>query len=74
MLSTFDIMSSPCNALVRAHPLVTTHVTIHRFFMVPHSSPMSVGDQLPNSFLGYLLDGEEENSLASHVEETRALE
>jgi hypothetical protein len=25
-------------------------------------------------FLGYLLDGEEKNSFASHVEETRALE
>jgi len=35
---------------------------------------MSVGDHVPNSFLGYLLDGEEENSLASHVEETRTLE
>jgi hypothetical protein len=31
-------------------------------------------NSLPNSFLGYLLDGEEENNLASHVEETRALE
>jgi hypothetical protein len=35
---------------------------------------MSVGDDVPNKFFGYLLDGEEENSLASHVEETRALE
>jgi hypothetical protein len=34
---------------------------------------MSVGDHLPNSFLDYLLDGEEENSLTSDVEETRAL-
>jgi hypothetical protein len=67
-------MSSPCNALVGAHPLVATHVVVHPFSIVPHSSSMSVGDHLPNSFLGCLLDGEEENSLASNVEETRALE
>jgi hypothetical protein len=35
---------------------------------------MGVGDDVPNSFVGYLLDGEEENSFASHVEETRVLE
>jgi hypothetical protein len=34
---------------------------------------MSVGDHLPNSFLGYLLDGEKENNIASYVEETRVL-
>jgi hypothetical protein len=67
-------MSSPCNAFARAHPPIAAHVAIHPFFTVPHSSPMSVGDHLPNSFLGYLLDGEEKNSFASHVEETRALE
>ncbi len=27
----------------------------------------------PNSFLGYLLNGEEEKNLTSHVEETRVL-
>jgi hypothetical protein len=32
------------------------------------------GDHLSNSFLGYLLDGEKENSFASSVKETRALE
>jgi hypothetical protein len=29
---------------------------------------------LPNSFLGYLFDGEEKNSVTSLVEETKALE
>jgi len=74
MLSTFDIMSSLCNALARAHPPISTPIAIYAFSIVPHSSPMSVGDHLPNSFLGYLFDGEEENSLTSHVEERRALE
>jgi hypothetical protein len=67
-------MSSPCNALARAHPHVATPIAIHAFFIIPHSSLMSVGDHLPNSFLGYLFDGKEENSLTSHVEERRALE
>jgi len=35
---------------------------------------VSVGDHLLNIFLGFSFNGEEENSLASHVEETRALE
>jgi hypothetical protein len=50
MLSTFDIMSFPCNALAGAHPHVITHVVVHPFSIVPHSSPMSVGDHLLNSF------------------------
>jgi len=74
MFNTFDIMSSSCNALARAHPPVATPIAIHAFSIVPHSSPMSVEDHPPNSFLGYFFDGEEENSLTSHVEETRALE
>jgi hypothetical protein len=61
-------MSSPCDALAEVHPFVTTPITIHPFYIVSHISPMSVGDQLPNSFFGYLFDGEEENSFASHVE------
>jgi len=32
------------------------------------------GDRLWDSILGYLLDGEKENSFASSVKETRALE
>jgi hypothetical protein len=32
------------------------------------------GNYLPNSFLGYLFDGEKENSLALDVEEIRALD
>jgi hypothetical protein len=35
---------------------------------------MNVEDHLLNNVLNYLLDGEEENSLVSHVEETKALE
>ncbi len=74
MLSTFDIMNYPYNALARARPHVTAHVVVHPFSTVPHSSPMNVKDHLLHSLLGYLLDGEEKNSFASHVEETRALE
>jgi len=66
-------MNSPCNAFARACPLVATLVTICPSSTIPHFCPTSVGDHLPNSFLGYLLDGEEENSLTSHVEETWAL-
>jgi hypothetical protein len=66
-------MSSPCNALARARPLVVAPIIVHPFSTIPHFSPMSVGDRVFNSFLDYLFDGEEENSLASHVEETRAL-
>jgi hypothetical protein len=50
MLSTFDIMSSPCNAFARACPPIVAHVAVHPFSIVPHSSPMNVGDHLPNSF------------------------
>ncbi len=32
------------------------------------------GDHLPDNFLDYLFDGEKENSLASYVKETKALE
>jgi hypothetical protein len=67
-------MSFPCNALVGACPHVTACVIIHPFSIVPHSSPMNVGDHLFHSFLGYMLDRGEKNSFASHVEETRALE
>jgi hypothetical protein len=73
MLNTLHIMSFPYNALVGVHPLVTALVVVHPFFTISHLSFMSVGDHLPNSFLGYLLDGQEENTLASHVEKTRAL-
>lgn len=31
---------------------------------------MNVGDHIPDIFLGYLLDGEGENSPTSHLEET----
>jgi hypothetical protein len=34
---------------------------------------MSVGEHLPNSLLSYLLDGEGQNNLTSHVENTRTL-
>jgi hypothetical protein len=64
-------MSFPCNALIGVCPPIVAHVIVHPFFIVPHFSPMNVGDHLPNSFLGYLFDGEEENSLTSHVEETK---
>ncbi len=74
MLSTFDIMSFPCNALVGVHPPITIHVIVHPFFIIPHFSPMNVGDHLLNSFLGYLFDGEEKTNVASLVEETKALE
>jgi hypothetical protein len=66
-------MNSPCNAFARAHPLVATPITICPSSTIPYFCPMSLEDHLPNSFLGYLLDGEEENSLTSHVEETRVL-
>ncbi len=64
----------PCNALVGTRTLVLASIAIHPSSIVAPVSLMSVGDRLPNSFLGYLLEGEEENSLASYVEETRVLE
>jgi hypothetical protein len=33
-----------------------------------------VGDCIFDNFFGYLFDGEGENNLASHVEETKVLE
>jgi hypothetical protein len=66
-------MNSPCNTFARARPLEATPVTICSSSTVPHFCPMSVVDHLPNNFLGYLLDGEKESSLTSHVERTRAL-
>jgi hypothetical protein len=66
-------MNSPCNALARACPPITAPIIVHPISTIPHFSPMNVGDHVPDSFLSYLLDEEEENSLASHVEETRAL-
>lgn len=72
MLNTFHIVSSSYNALVGVRPLVTIFV-VHPFFTISHLSFMSVGDHLPNSFLGYLFDGQEENTLPSHVEKTRVL-
>jgi hypothetical protein len=60
---TFHIMNSYCNAFARACPSTIAH-----FFL------MNVGDHILDNFLGYLLDGEGENSPTSHLEETRALE
>ncbi len=54
--------------------LLVAHVAIHPFASVPPFPLMSLGDHLPNSFFILLFDGEEENSLASYVEETRVLE
>ncbi len=67
-------MNSPCTALARARPPVTSLVAICPSSSVSHVCPTSVGDYLPNSFLDYFFDGEKKNSLASHVEESRALE
>jgi hypothetical protein len=67
-------MNSPCTSFVRACPPIASLVAICPSSSVSHVSPMSAGDYLPNSFLDYLFDEEKENSLASHVEETRALE
>jgi hypothetical protein len=63
-------MSFPYNALVGARPLVTIIIVIHPFSIISHLSPMNVGDHRLNSFL---FDGDEENSLASHVEEIKGL-
>jgi hypothetical protein len=73
MLNTFHIMSFPYNAFVGAHPFLTAFIIVLPFSIISHLSLMSVGDHQLNSFLGYLFDGEEENSLTSHVEEIRAL-
>jgi hypothetical protein len=35
---------------------------------------MNVGNHIPDNLLGYLLDGEGENSPTSHLEEMGALE
>jgi hypothetical protein len=67
-------MNFPCNGLARACLLVEVLVTICPSFTLPHFSLVSVGDHLLNSFLSYFFDGEDKNSLASHVEETRSLE
>jgi hypothetical protein len=66
---TFHIMNSYCNALARACLVVVAcpSIVAHFFFM-------NVGDHIPDYFLGYLLDGEGENSPTSHLEEMRALE
>jgi hypothetical protein len=64
-------MNFPYNGFTRACLLVEILVTICPSFTLPHFSPMSV---LLNILLGFFFNGEEENSLASHVEETRALE
>jgi hypothetical protein len=63
-------MNFPCNdALVKVHPLIITHAST----TIPYLSPLNVGDHLFDTCLGYLFNGEGENSHASHVEETRAL-
>jgi hypothetical protein len=64
---TFHIMNSYCNALARACLLVVASAIAHFFLM-------NVGDHILDKFLGYLLDGEGENSPTSHLEETGALE
>jgi len=43
-------MSFLCNALVGAHPPITTHVVVHPFFIIPHFSPMNVRDHILNIF------------------------
>jgi hypothetical protein len=63
-------MNFPYNALGGVHPLITTHPSI----IIPYLYFLNVGDPLFNKFLGYLFNGEGENNLASHVEETKALE
>jgi hypothetical protein len=67
-------MNFPCNALARACLHVEVLVAICPSFTLPHFSLVSVGDHLLNNFLGYFFYGEEKDSLASHVEQTRALE
>jgi hypothetical protein len=52
-------MNFPCNALVKAHSLITIHPCI----MVPYLSLLNAGDHLFDIFFGYLFDGEEKNSL-----------
>jgi hypothetical protein len=49
-------MNSPCNAIAGACPLVAAPIIVHPVSTIPHFSPMSVGDHVPSSFLGYMLD------------------
>jgi hypothetical protein len=67
-------MNFPCNGLAGVCLLVEVFIAICPSFTLPHFSPVSVGDHLINIFVGFSFNREEENSLASHVEETRALE
>jgi hypothetical protein len=54
-------------SLARARPLVVALVAIRPSFIVSHLS-YECGNYLPNSFLGYLFDGEKGNSIALDVE------